>query len=205
MKKKSSNTQASYFHNPVHKTIRFASAIGGLWFAAYLLSGCENDVKVINDLTKKVVMKEEARNIESFLSEKGKMKAKLIAPLMVRVEADTIYVEFPNTLHVDFYNDSIKIETWLDCNYGKYFEGLNKVYLRDSVVVITLKGDTLKSPDLWWDQNTKLFYTDKYAIYHGVNKNIFGHKGMVATQDLSSISFNEPTGTVKVTESGVPK
>jgi len=205
MKKKSSNTQASYFHNPVHKTIRFASAIGGLWLAAYLLSGCENDVKVINDLTKKVVMKEEARNIESFLSEKGKMKAKLIAPLMVRVEADTIYVEFPNTLHVDFYNDSIKIETWLDCNYGKYFEGLNKVYLRDSVVVITLKGDTLKSPDLWWDQNTKLFYTDKYAIYHGVNKNIFGHKGMVATQDLSSISFNEPTGTVKVTESGVPK
>ena len=205
MKKKSSNTQASYFHNPVHKTIRFASAIGGLWLAAYLLSGCENDVKVINDLTKKVVMKEEARNIESFLSEKGKMKAKLIAPLMVRVEADTIYVEFPNRLHVDFYNDSIKIETWLDCNYGKYFEGLNKVYLRDSVVVITLKGDTLKSPDLWWDQNTKLFYTDKYAIYHGVNKNIFGHKGMVATQDLSSISFNEPTGTVKVTESGVPK
>ena len=205
MKKKSSNTQASYFHNPVHKTVRFASAIGGIWLAAYLLSGCENDVKVINDLTKKVVMKEEARNIESFLSEKGKMKAKLIAPLMVRVEADTIYVEFPNTLHVDFYNDSIKIETWLDCNYGKYFEGLNKVYLRDSVVVITLKGDTLKSPDLWWDQNTKLFYTDKYAIYHGVNKNIFGHKGMVATQDLSSISFNEPTGTVKVTESGVPK
>ena len=205
MKKKSSNTQASYFHNPVHKTVRFASAIGGLWLAAYFLSGCENDVKVINDLTKKVVMKEEARNIESFLSEKGKMKAKLMAPLMVRVEADTIYVEFPNTLHVDFYNDSIKIETWLDCNYGKYFEGLNKVYLRDSVVVITLKGDTLKSPDLWWDQNTKLFYTDKYAIYHGVNKNIFGHKGMVATQDLSSISFNEPTGTVKVTESGVPK
>ena len=205
MKKKSSNTQASYFQYPVHKAVKFASAIGGLWLAAYLLSGCENDVKVINDLTKKVVMKEEARNIESFLSEKGKMKAKLIAPLMVRVEADTIYVEFPNTLHVDFYNDSIKIETWLDCNYGKYFEGLNKVYLRDSVVVITLKGDTLKSPDLWWDQNTKLFYTDKYAIYHGVNKNIFGHKGMVATQDLSSISFNEPTGTVKVTESGVPK
>ena len=31
---------------------------------------------------------------------------------------------FPNTLHVDFYNDSTKIETWLDSKYGKYFEKL---------------------------------------------------------------------------------
>ena len=134
-------------------------------------------------------MKEEARNIESYLSQEGKMKAKLKAPLMIRVEADTVYVEFPKTLHVDFYNDSTKIETRLDSKYGKYFETLNKVYLRDSVVVINIKGDTLKSPDLWWDQNTKLFYTDKYAIYHGIGKNIYGGKGLVATQDLTSITF----------------
>jgi hypothetical protein len=121
------------------------------------------------------------------------------------VYADTIYVEFPKTLHVDFYDDSTKVESWLDSRYGKYFESLNKVYLRDSVTVITVKGDTLKSPDLWWDQNSKIFYTDKYAIYHGVGKNIYGGKGLTATQDLSSVIFNQPTGTVQVTESGFPK
>ena len=66
---------------------------------------------------------------------------------------------------MDFYDDSTKIESWVDSKHGKYFENLNKVYLWDSVVVINIKGDTLKSPDLWWDQNTKLFYTDKYAQY----------------------------------------
>jgi len=182
-----------------------------LFYAAALIMGCcfvyscENDEKMINDLTKDVVLKEEARDIISYLSQEGKMKAKLKAPLMFRVAADTIYVEFPNTLHVDFYDDSTRIETWLDSKYGKYFESLNKVYLRDSVVVITAKGDTLRSPDLWWDQNTKLFYTDKYAVYHGVNKNINGGKGMVATQDLRSIIFNNPTGTVLVSENGFPK
>ena len=30
--------------------------------------------------------------------------------------------------------------------YGKYFENLDKVYLRDSVIVITVKGDTLEKP-----------------------------------------------------------
>ena len=143
--------------------------------------------------------------IDSYLSQDGKLKARLTAPLMLRVLADTIYLEFPQSLHCDFYNDSSKVETRLDSKYGKYFQNQNKVYLRDSVVVINIKGDTLRAPDLWWDQATKLFYTDKYATYTGLNKNIFGGKGMVATQDLTSITFKQPTGTVKVSEGGFPQ
>jgi LPS export ABC transporter protein LptC len=172
----------------------------------FFVSGCENDEKAVTDLTKKVVMKEEVIKVESYLSQDGKMKARLTAPLMWRVAADTMYVEFPQSLHVDFYADSSNtIETRLDSKYAKYYESLRKVYLRDSVVVITIKGDTLKSPDLWWDQNSKQFYTDKYAIYHGIGKNIYGGKGLVATQDLSSVIFNQPTGTVQVNEGGIPK
>jgi LPS export ABC transporter protein LptC len=178
--------------------------------AAFIISccficGCENDETKINDLTKNVVMVDEVSQVVAYLSQQGKMKAKLTAPRMLRVAADTLYVEFPNKLHCDFYNDSAKIDSWIDSKYGKYYEGLNKVYLRDSVVVINIKGDTLRSPDLWWDQNTKLFYTDKYAIYHGLNKNIYGGKGLTATQDMSSVIFNQPTGTVKVSENGMPK
>jgi LPS export ABC transporter protein LptC len=149
---------------------------------SFFLSSCENDEKIIDELTKNQTMVEEAKVVQIYLSQGGQTKTRLTAPLMLRVFADTIYVEFPNTLHCDFYNDSTKIETRLDSKYGKYFESQNKVYLRDSVVVINIKGDTLRSPDLWWDQNTKLIYTDKYAIYHGINKDIYGGKGMVATQ-----------------------
>jgi len=181
----------------------FRLATHGLWVIAILLSSCENDEEVIKEWTNDKVMIEEATSIESYLSQDGKLKAKLTAPLMLRVLKDTPYVEFPNTLHCDFYNDSTKIETWLDSKYGKYFESQGRVYLRDSVVVINLKGDTLRSPDLWWDQNSKLFHTDKYATYKGVNKVIYGSKGMTATQDLSSIIFHEPTGTVKGSEGNI--
>ena len=162
----------------IHHFVRYSALLTtcSLWLITFFITSCENDVKTIRELTENKVTKEEAINIQSFFSQEGKMKAKLTAPLMIRVTADTVYVEFPNTLHVDFYNDSTKIETRLDSKYGKYFETSSKVYLRDSVVVINIRGDTLKSPDLWWDQNTKLFYTDKYAIYHGVGKNIYGHK-----------------------------
>ena len=169
------------------------------------LSSCENDESRIKTLTEQVTMKEEARQIESYLSQEGKLRARLKAPLMYRVSSDTIYVEFPESLHVDFFDEQTKIESWLDSRYGKYFESMNKVYLRDSVVVISVKGDTLKCPDLWWDQNTKLFYTDKYAEYHAKDKNIYGGKGLVATQDMTSITFKYPTGTVQVSENGAPQ
>jgi LPS export ABC transporter protein LptC len=185
-----------------HKKLLYAAA---LLTGCCFVYGCENDVKKIKDLTEKRVMKEEAIKIEGYLSQDGKMKAKLKAPLMLRVSADTLYVEFPNTLHVDFYDDSANIETRLDSRYGKYFENYGKVYLRDSVTVITVKGDTLRSPDLWWDQNTKLFYTDKYAVYHGIGKVIHGGRGLVATQDLNSITFNDPTGTIQASQNGFPK
>jgi LPS export ABC transporter protein LptC len=170
------------------------------------LSSCENDRKAVEDLTKNVVLREEATNVETLFSQQGTMKAKLKAPLMIKVPStDSPYIEFPNTLHADFYNDSTIIESWLDCKYAKYFESLNKVYLRDSVIVITIQGDTLKTPDLWWDQNEKIFYTDKYAEYYSTSKTIYGGKGLRATQDLRSVQFKYPTGTLKTEGSGFPQ
>ncbi|MBL7730683.1 MAG: LPS export ABC transporter periplasmic protein LptC [Chitinophagaceae bacterium] len=173
--------------------------------SAIFIAACENDEKKIEEWTKDVVMKEEASKVEAYLSQDGKMRARLTAPLMYRFSKDTLITEFPNTLHVDFYNDSLQKESKLDCRYGKYFESLNKVYLRDSVVVINTKGDTLKCQDLWWDQNTKLFYSDKYAEYRTNDKKIYPGKGLEATQDFSRVTFKEVTGKLKVKEGGFPE
>jgi hypothetical protein len=164
------------------------------------ISGCENTQAEIDELTKNKVMVEEAKGVESYMSQDGTMRAKLTAPIMYRVLADTVYVEFPRSLHVDFYDDSARVDSRLDSKYGKYFETLDKVYLRDSVILISSKGDTLKCLDLWWDQNTKLFYTEKYAEYHAKDKNIFGGKGLEATQDMTTVTFKEPIGNVQVSK-----
>ncbi|HZI54649.1 MAG TPA: LPS export ABC transporter periplasmic protein LptC [Chitinophagaceae bacterium] len=182
-----------------------------LFYSAALVTGCcfvyscENQQKDIDIWLKDKVMTEEATNIESYISSEGKMKAKLTAPLMYRVMADTQYIEFPRTMHVDFYDDSTRIETWLDCKYGKYLESLNKVYLRDSVIVITTKGDTLRCHDLWWDKTKEIFYTDSVATYRSPGNDITGGKGMEATQDLKMVRFKAPLGTVRIEESGFPE
>jgi len=170
----------------------------------FFISACENDPKMIDDWSKKKEMVEIGKNIEAYLSQENKVKAKLTAPLMLR-QTDSLYTEFPNSLHVDFYDDSTKIESWVDSKHGKYFENIDKVYLWDSVVVINVKGDTLKSQDLWWDKNKELFYTDKYAEYLRIDKQIFPGKGLEATQDFKRITFKEPTGIVHVSDTSFSK
>jgi LPS export ABC transporter protein LptC len=189
----------SFLKNIVYKNL--AALITGCFF----LIACENDPQVIKEWTEKKVLVEVGKNIESFLSQGGQMRARLVSPIMYRYEADTIFTEFPKTLHVDFYDDSVNIESRLDAMYGKYFENLNKVYLRDSVIVINRDGDTLRCPELWWDQNLQKFYTDKPARLDGKDKHITGNQGLEATQDLKVIQFKYPTGPFDVKEGTLPQ
>jgi LPS export ABC transporter protein LptC len=179
-----------------HKTLVQAA----LFSSCLLFLACENDDDVISEWTQKVVLTEEAKKVEAYLSQGGRMCARLQAPVMVRQESDTLYTEFPKTLHVDFYDSTGVRESWLDSRYGKHFENLNKVLLRDSVRVISAKGDTLSTSELWWDQNTRKFYTDKQVRIATKSKLIYGGKGMDADQDLDNVTIHKPTGTVLVND-----
>lgn len=179
--------------------------VGILFLAPLFFSSCENDPKVVEEWTRKAELREEAKTIESYLSQSGKMRAKLTAPLMYRYQRDTVFTEFPNTLHVDFYDDSVRVESWLTANYGIYYDNLNKVFLRDSVMVVNKEGDTLRCPELWWDQNMQKFYTDKPARIDGIDKHILCNNGIDAPQDLRGFTCNFPTGPFNIKEGTSPQ
>lgn len=126
-----------------------------------MIISCENDIKQVQALGKKKDGVEEGKNIESLLSTGGKLKADLKAPFMLRYLFDTPRVEFPNTLHVDFYDSTTQVESQLFAKRGWYKEYERKVFLTDSVIVFNIKKDTLWCKELWWDQNAETFYTDK--------------------------------------------
>lgn len=169
------------------------------------MTACENDVKKIDALLKNRAAIEEAYKIEAYLSQTGLTKAKLTAPYMKVFQGDSPYVEYPKTLHVDFYKDSIKIESFLDARYAKYFQLSRKVLLKDSVVVININNkDTLRTSELWWDMETHEIYTDKRVRIYQSDKTIFGQFGLRAAQDLSRYDIFNTSGQVLVPPSGIP-
>ena len=172
----------------------------------FVFTSCENDPAEVDQLFKKKTAVEEAKKIESYLSQSGKVKAKLTSPYMLRVQVDSPYMEFPRTLHVDFYDDSTVIESTLDAHYAKYVEFDHKVLLRDSVLVQSIKnGDTLRTQELWWDQDKQEFYTDKPAHVYQRDKIIFAKYGLRAAQNLTSYTFYGSSGPMLMPNSGLPQ
>jgi LPS export ABC transporter protein LptC len=184
---------------------RYFFGAAALFMCCCFVLSCENDVKKIDSLLTKKIGVEEAKQIESYLSEGGKVKARLISPYMLRYMDTSAYMEFPKTLHVDFFDDSARVESTLTARYAKYMELAKKVFLKDSVTVINLNtGDTLRSQELWWDQTKEEFYTDKPAQTHQKNGNILYYKnGLRAAQDLSWRETYGVRGKVNASEGGI--
>lgn len=151
---------------------------------------CENKIETVRDLGKATLGVEEGKNIESFISQSGKMRAKLNAPIMLRYLLDTPKIEFTKTLFVSFYDDTLGIESNLFAKYGRYLENDNKVYLKDSVVVYNIAGDTLWTSELYWNQDTEEFFTNKpVRVKRELNNKYIHSIGVRANQNLKDITF----------------
>lgn len=174
----------------ISRNMKSNKVLAALFLGCFFVYSCENDIREVQNLNQKAIGIEEGKHIESYLSQEGKVKAKLMAPLMLRYLRDTPKVEFPKTLRVDFYNDSTKIESKLFAKYGRYMENENKVFLRDSVVVFNMSGDTLFSKELYWDQVKALFYTEKNVIIHKPDQKVYG-TGLVADQNFKNITIKK--------------
>lgn len=194
----------------------------GWLLCLFFISACENSQRELDRINKKQLAVEEARDVESYLSQGGMVRARLTAPLMIRYTADSPRVEFPHTLHTEFFLDSQKlaeagvsardtqiVESHIYAKYGKYTEFNSKVYLRDSVVAFNaLKSDTLWCDELWWDQEQKVIYTEsrfRYKTHDG--QDMYGdgkNTGFRAKQDFSEYTLYRSRGQMLAPQGSIP-
>jgi LPS export ABC transporter protein LptC len=182
-----------------------------IYIAAWLLlttlfSSCLNSDKELKEYSSKSLGVEEIINADINYTLGGYAKAKLLSPLMLRVQDNVPYVEFPKTLHVDFFNETGAVDSRLDAQYGKYFESQSKVFLRDSIVVINVLGDTLYCNELWWDRSRtgNEFYTDK-PVRIRRKLEIINGTGMEAAQDFKNwVILNPSQGVMRIPDSQFP-
>jgi LPS export ABC transporter protein LptC len=182
---------ANMINTIFNKHIKLAVA---LLSSCFFMLACENNVNEVQALSTRIGGIDVGKDVSIFISTDGKMTAKLMAPLMRKYLLDSgRMVEFPNTIKVDFYKDSLHIESKLSADYANYKEQENKVFLKDNVIVYNVLGDTLWCKEMIWDQVTNKFTTDKDVIVkqHNPIAKIYG-KGFEANQDLSDIHIFKP-------------
>ena len=170
------------------------------------LVSCENSLEDINKITAKGIGVETAKGVTIIYSIGSQTKSRITAPLMLRHQETVPYVEFTKTIHADFFDDTLGIESKLDAHYAKYFETESKVFLKDSVVVINTKGDTLYCNELYWDRKRtgEEFYTDK-PVRIRTRTEILNGDGLDAPQDFHNWHLINGRGIVRVNSSEFPE
>ncbi len=174
-----------------HKILKLAVAYIS---SCFFMTACENDVDAVKALGARVGGIDVGKDVAIFVSNEGKLGAKLTAPLMNRYLLDSSkMIEFPNSIHVDFYKDIDQIESQLSAKYAKYKETENIVYLKDDVIIFNTLGDTLWCKEMYWDQNLGKFYTEQDVVVkqHSPLAKIYG-KGLEANQNLTDIRIFKP-------------
>jgi LPS export ABC transporter protein LptC len=162
--------------------------------SCFFMASCENDVDAVKALGARVSGIDVGKDVAIYISNDGKLGAKLTAPLMNRYLVDSSkMIEFPLSIHVDFYKDSNQIESQLSAKYAKYKEAENIVFLKEDVIIFNTLGDTLWCKEMYWDQNTGKFYTEKDVVVkqHNPLAKIYG-KGLEANQNLTDIRIFKP-------------
>lgn len=180
--------------------------IAAFFTSCIFLYSCENKLADIHDLNSKSIGKDVAKNVIIKYSIGGKRKALLTGPLMYRVQDTVAYIEFPNSIHVDFFNEkNDSVDSRLDAHYAKYQDAQSKVFLRDSVRVINVLGDTVFCNELYWDRakTGHEFYTDK-PVRIRTGMQVIDGIGMDASQDFKEYHILHPVGKVKVVNTQFP-
>lgn len=182
---------------------KFLQAV--LLTGCFFLCACENDEAEVKDLFKRKLGVEEAKNIKLTFTTGGKSKAILTSPLMLRVQDSIAYIEFPKSLAVDFYNEAGIADSKMTALYGSYKDNQDVVFLRDSVKVVNLKGETFYFDELYWDRSRvgREFYTDKPVRIRTLTHIINGI-GMEASQDFKQRVIRKTTGMIRIPSSQFP-
>ena len=162
--------------------------------SCFFMTSCENDVDAVKALGARAGGIDVGKEVAIYISNDGKLGAKLTAPLMNRYLMDSSkMIEFPQSIHVDFYKDSNQIESQLSAKYARYKETENIIFLKDDVIIFNKLGDTLWCKEMYWDQNTGKFYTEQDVVVkqHNPLAKIYG-KGLEANQNLTDIRIFKP-------------
>jgi hypothetical protein len=185
---------------------RFNFLKAALITSCFFVSSCENSLEDINKITSRRTGVEVAKDVKILYSIGDITKSRITAPLMLRHQELVPYTEFTKTIHADFYDDSLRIESRLDAHYAKYMETESKVFLKDSVVVINTKGDTLYCNELYWDRRRtgEEFYTDK-PVRIRTRTEILDGDGLDAPQDFHNWNLINGRGIVRVSSSEFPQ
>ena len=163
---------------------------------------CGNNLKEVEDfLAQKNLPIGIAKNIYLIHTDSGKVKTKLIAPIMndFSNRKNHPYTEFPNGIVVVTFDEKGDSVT-LSADYSINYTITNISEVKNNVKVINhAENSKLNTDQLFWDANEHYIYTEKEFMLITKTDTIYG-KGFESNEDLSKLNMKSVHGTIYIKE-----
>lgn len=168
---------------------------------SFLIFSCENDIEKIQSLGEKSEQPEvAAKKIEIIYSDSAKVEMRLTADEVKRFShVERPYMEFPKGIYVEFFDDSLQIESLIRADYAIYYTDEKVWEARGNVVANNIaKQEKLNTEELFWDENDKTIYSNSFSRIENPDGTFYGDEGFESNQKFSKWRLKGSRGTVNL-------
>jgi len=166
-----------------------------------LLSACENDLNKVRELSANQVNMnvDTIHGVDMIFSDSAKVKFRILAPLLLKYEGKTEYNLMPKTVNALIFDNNSQ-EGTITADTGIQSDAKKDIEFRKNVVAKNIKGETFKSDELIWNQNTKTVYSNKLVQITMANGDIMNGTGFVSDANMKHWTIKSSTGIFNVTD-----
>jgi LPS export ABC transporter protein LptC len=169
-----------------------------LLFLLFVFSSCENDLKKVKMFEKKDKKLPDQVIIDAKMiySDSAEIVAIIVSPRLEYYNNEKPYQEFPKGVKVDIYeHDSVSSN--LKSNYAINFEKERIMEAKSNVIVTNIRGETLNTEHLIWDQNKKKIYSNVFVKITTATQ-IWMGKGFESDERFDKWELKNPTGNIYI-------
>ncbi|SNR76818.1 LPS export ABC transporter periplasmic protein LptC [Lutibacter flavus] len=169
-------------------------------FSIAMFFSCTNDAKEVRDfLADKNLPIGEAVDINLKHTDSGRVDIKMKAPLMLDFgnRENHPYSEFPKGIKITTIEKNGD-STVIQGDYAKTYSKTNVAEIKNNVVIYNYaKKNKLETSEIFWDQKTHYFFTEKSFVFYTVSDTIYG-TGFEATEDLDVWWVKNQSGVIEI-------
>jgi len=168
-----------------------------------MLFSCANNTQQVRDfLASKNLPIGIAKNAYHVYKDSGRITSKLITPLLndFSNRKEHPYNEFPKGIKIINFDKNRLDSVTITGNYALSYSKTSVSEIIGNVIVLNhTEGSKLVTEQLYWDQNTKYFFSEKSFILTNPTDTIYG-VGFECKEDLSKHLAKKTTGKLQAKE-----
>ena len=164
-----------------------------------MLFSCGNPTSVIQQLASDDTLSGiVAYDVVFYRSDSGIVQMELKAPMMVRQNSDSSYLEFPKGFHAEVFDKYHQVASEISADYGIDYGDKGMVEAIGNVSVENnRKGQRMYSDKLYWYRDTKMIYTRSRVRIVMPDKDIVGDS-LVSMENFDEYTIYNGRATFEV-------